>query len=1230
MATRTISTKLAITGESEYRSSLSRINQELKTLQSSLKLTESQYQSNANSMQALQAKGNDLRALYDAQKKKVDELRNAYSNAQRAQTEWADKISTTKQKIAENDAALEKLKKTTGDTTAEQKRLEEEGARLRDQLKNEEAGLAAAEKGTMSWKQQLNNAEIQLNDLDAELQKNDKYLDEAKNSTDGCAHSIDEFGREVKESSDELKTMGTILASEELRQGMEKVINVLKDCVSASGDFQEQMAKVRSTTGMSESEIQALGARFKELSTEIPVTTSEMAKIAAAAGQFGIANDQIENFTVSMARLASASDTSADSIASLLAQFSNITGEKDFERLASVITRLNYNSATSAENIIQMSQGLAAAGKIAGMSATDILAISAAVTSLGQGSQSGSTAMQRLIIEMQKSVETGEKLKEFASISGMSVSQFKKAWGEDAVGALAAFVEGLSDTERNGQTALSLLDELGISSQREIAALLGLSEADLSLTDAVAMVNDEWEKNTALTEAASIKGETLNAKLTEMDSAANNLKIAVGDALAPALTAAAEGATDMIKGITGFVEKHPELTAALSTVAGGLAAITTAIATVKAAYKAADFLGMTGAFEKIGTVLTEATGGFTSFGAALETIGLAGGTVASVLLSVYSIGERVHDLFTGGLIGEGHDLEDYRQNVENMTVALERAQAEYNACAASGADLTMAQDALDLATSNLYNAQKELTEAEKAAGEAAQEAANSQNELTGAYDTATYTMEAARDDIQAVAEAYKEAYNAAHESIHGQIGLFDDYAASISEDTDTAQELLQRWAEQTANLDQYTRNLDLAAQYGLDEGLVQSLADGSTESAGYLQTIIQEIQNAENGLSSFGSSADEVVDQFNSSFERTQQAQENLALTVAAIETGVGEALASIKSQLDEDTSWDEYFQTVSEVFANAGVDFEGFGGNLIEGLAQGIRGSDDAVSAIHETDDAINEAIESDEQMHSPSQKFAEYGRNLDEGLAQGIDEGTPGVVAAIDSMAEKLNSTMEETGLKASDRYIDGFKQINAKTEMELQGLKSTLDMGTMGMYDQMFGIGSNIVFGMIQGIYSQSGYLYDAVYNVVSSAISAARSAAAVASPSKKTKEIFENVGEGMVVGIESKKDRVERATQNVVDKALKIDTSAVEKIISASNSGNAAVLGMLSQAQKNSQASEKSIGYIDVHIDMSGSTIRSDEDIDRLAERMADRMSIELGRLTKREVRAIGIKETPRIY
>ena len=201
MATRTISTKLAIDGESEYRASLTRINSEIKTLQSSLKLTESQFQTNANSIAALTAKGNALSNLYSAQESKVKRLREALENARSAESKYAQEKVNLTARINANNQALETLRKTTGDTSSEEAALTEENKKLSQQLETCEANIVATEKGINSWQTQLNNAEIQLNDLGAEIQLNNEYLDEAQNSADGCATSIDRFGDRVSEAA---------------------------------------------------------------------------------------------------------------------------------------------------------------------------------------------------------------------------------------------------------------------------------------------------------------------------------------------------------------------------------------------------------------------------------------------------------------------------------------------------------------------------------------------------------------------------------------------------------------------------------------------------------------------------------------------------------------------------------------------------------------------------------------------------------------------------------------------------------------------------------------------------------------------------------------------------------------------------------------------------------------------------------------------------------------------
>ena len=70
MAVRTISTKLAVEGEAEYKQKIASCNSELKTLKSSLALVQSEYKNNANSMEALTAKGEALSAMQTAQAKR--------------------------------------------------------------------------------------------------------------------------------------------------------------------------------------------------------------------------------------------------------------------------------------------------------------------------------------------------------------------------------------------------------------------------------------------------------------------------------------------------------------------------------------------------------------------------------------------------------------------------------------------------------------------------------------------------------------------------------------------------------------------------------------------------------------------------------------------------------------------------------------------------------------------------------------------------------------------------------------------------------------------------------------------------------------------------------------------------------------------------------------------------------------------------------------------------------
>ncbi|MEG0304906.1 MAG: hypothetical protein RR635_04345, partial [Oscillospiraceae bacterium] len=108
------------------------------------------------------------------------------------------------------------------------------------------------------------------------------------------------------------------------------------------------------------------------------------------------------------------------------------------------------------------------------------------------------------------------------------------------------------------------------------------------------------------------------------------------------------------------------------------------------------------------------------------------------------------------------------------------------------------------------------------------------------YDEAvSNSLDSVKAEIDELVVAYDEAFIAARESIDGTIGLFDTMSTSTEL---SINDMLTSMQSQVDYLATYSENLQKAAQYGLDEGLIASLSDGSEESAGYIDAIIGEME----------------------------------------------------------------------------------------------------------------------------------------------------------------------------------------------------------------------------------------------------------------------------------------------------------------------------------------------------------------------------------------------------
>lgn len=212
-------------------------------------------------------------------------------------------------------------------------------------------------------------------------------------------------------------------------------------------------------------------------------------------------------------------------------------------------------------------------------------------------------------------------------------------------------------------------------------------------------------------------------------------------------------------------------------------------------------------------------------------------------------------------------------------------------------------------TSDIDEYKKSLEELQAAYNENQQTLADIKSEWTGvaqavedaqnqtvtydeAVSMATSSAQSALDELTA---AYDKAYESARTSIEGQIGLFDTMKTSSELSISDMEKAMQ---SQTDYLNLYSENLKKAAEYGLDDGLIKSLSDGSEESAGYINAIIQNIEKLGGSTEGMPAAASKFVDEFNSKFEETEKAKDAFADNIAKMKTDFDKTMSDIEQTM--------------------------------------------------------------------------------------------------------------------------------------------------------------------------------------------------------------------------------------------------------------------------------------------------------------------------------------------
>lgn len=542
----------------DTKSQIAAIKNEIKLLDTGFQAAASAAGGFSGGLNAAAAQADTLRRQIALQEQAIskygsaiEESQSKVAAAQKRQKDYAKALEEAKGKhkdlVSEKKkltAAMEKEKATNGETSeayAEmQAHMEELNKALADNekaIKDAERGYERADKSIANADKQVQKLTISQNEAKIKLAEMNKKLDEG-------GDSAKKYSEKLKAASTNLKAYSTAAVSagqaqeklgKTLNKGTAAIVAAGTASVGAAISWESSFAGVRKTVNGTEDDLARIEQGLLDMGEAIPSEYSALAEIAENAGQLGIATENVLEFTETMANLAETTNLTSDAASSGFAQYANITkmAQTDISRLGSVTVELGNNLATTESDILNFATNIAAAGSQAGLTDAQIFGLAGGLASLGLEAAAGGTAFSKALSGMQVAVETGsEDLQTYADVAGMTAESFAKAFREDAAGAFVSFVQGLSS---GSESAIVMLDEMGITETRMRDTLLRASNASDLLANSLEMADSAWEENVALTNEANVRYGTTASKMTILGNRVQRTAIQFGEGLLPVL-----------------------------------------------------------------------------------------------------------------------------------------------------------------------------------------------------------------------------------------------------------------------------------------------------------------------------------------------------------------------------------------------------------------------------------------------------------------------------------------------------------------------------------------------------------------------------------------------------------------------------------------------------------------------------------------------------------------------
>lgn len=1005
----------------------------------------------------------------------------------------------------------------------------------------------------------------------------DSVSDAAKDVGDSASDIGDSIGDGFEEGSDQASTAIDALAQALLAAGVtasvKAITDALMDCTQASMEFETAMAKVGTIADESQKPLGDMRNEILALSGETGKSVGELAEATYQAISASVATESAVDFVGTANKLAVGGFSDTTTAVDILTTAINAYGMSadDAAKISDIlITTQNLGKTSVAQLGASMGMVIPLAAAY-NMDLEDLSASYALLTANGTQTAQATTYVKAA-------------LNELGSTSSVVGSTLKKKTGKTFAelmaegNSLGDVLQVLADSVDGDTTAFN---NMWSSSDAGVGMLSILNSGTSKYNSLVQAMEGSTGAATTAFEKMSETGEFAQQRF---QNATENLKIAIGDELAPVLMELQQSGADAMEWATEFVKEHPEVVAAVTALAAALAVL------------AAALVGL--------LVVQQVTTAFTKFSAALlanpvGAVAVALTALTALTAAAVAFGAVMKDR-TSESVKNRKAIDQCKDSYDELKDSMEehakeRKESIKSAKTEAATYQNLADKLYELAdkTNKTASDKAQMNTIVDQLNGAMPELGLSIDETTGALNREKSAVDAVIDSMkqQALANAYQEQANkAASDLAEAQIQLseaeevlndlrsqavkkINEHNAAVQDGTESVQEMASSYAAAGEPVDKYALQLNaLNGQIKEQKEVVAGLQGTTSEADERYKKIAEKAYEyktaVEESNQGVADSATEMSDEVKQAYEGMKTSiQNSLKGIVNEYEEFSGDKEISaediIKHMHSSENAANQWVQNMKTLAGRAG---DGMTKELYDHLLELGPQSANLVKACTEMTKpqleeyarsfsaTSGEAVEaSTEELSAISANWENAGQEIAQKAGEAgeksgkehTEKAKSGIESGQKEVTEAAKKGGEEAGKESQKATADGIQQNSGQVSQAAgNSMKKAAD--TARTYRSSFeSIGQSMSEGVAVGINRGSPFVQNAVNSVLQSAVNEAEKKIKKNSPSHVWRdEIGLSMAEGAAVGVERGEKIVNDSVVAMADSSLETAKDTLE--------------------------------------------------------------------------------------